>query len=259
VALMHGSINRSNFFLTLSLRGTPRNSVSIKRGTWLPWLPMKTLIIDDQVFELALLAPALTHHGVNVVGRAQNVDEARSEFLALEPSVVIIDIHFNNEKALNLCRELREINPNLGLVIIADTPDLRILGITLAQIPSGSQLILKSSVGVVELICQAIALSILSAKSKEPSIWSGTNNVTNAKLFINIISELTDVQIETLRLLGIGLSNLAISRTRFVTEKSVEQIVTKISQHFGVGSDSNKNQRVLLAREYYKWSGALRD
>ncbi|MFZ4108666.1 MAG: response regulator [Candidatus Planktophila sp.] len=220
---------------------------------------MKTLIIDDQVFELALLAPALTHHGVNVVGRAKNVDEARSEFLALEPSVVIIDVRFNNEKALNLCRELREINPNLGLVIIADTPDLRILGITRAQIPSGSQLILKSSVGVVELIYQAIALSILSAKSKEISIWLGTNNVANAKLFINILSELTDIQIETLRLVGNGLSNVAISHTRFVTEKSVEQIVTKISQHFGVGSDSNKNQRVLLASQYYKWSGALRD
>jgi len=220
---------------------------------------MKTLIIHDQVFELALLAPALTHHGVNVVGRAKNVDEARSEFLALEPSVVIIDVRFNNEKALNLCRELREINPNLGLVIIADTPDLRILGITRAQIPSGSQLILKSSVGVVELIYQAIALSILNAKSKEISIWLGTNNVANAKLFINILSELTDIQIETLRLVGNGLSNVAISRTRFVTEKSVEQIVTKISQHFGVGSDSNKNQRVLLASQYYKWSGALRD
>lgn len=220
---------------------------------------MKTLIIHDQVFELALLAPALTHHGVNVVGRAKNVDEARSEFLALEPSVVIIDVRFNNEKALNLCRELREINPNLGLVIIADTPDLRILGITRAQIPSGSQLILKSSVGVVELIYQAIALSILNAKSKEISIWLGTNNVANAKLFINVLSELTDVQIETLRLVGNGLSNVAISRTRFVTEKSVEQIVTKISQHFGVGSDSNKNQRVLLASQYYKWSGALRD
>ena len=220
---------------------------------------MKTLIIHDQVFELALLAPALTHHGVNVVGRAKNVDEARSEFLALEPSVVIIDVRFNNEKALNLCRELREINPNLGLVIIADTPDFRILGITLEQIPSGSQLILKSSVGVVELIYQAIALSILNAKSKEISIWLGTNNVANAKLFINILSELTDIQIETLRLVGNGLSNVAISRTRFVTEKSVEQIVTKISQHFGVGSDSNKNQRVLLASQYYKWSGALRD
>ena len=113
--------------------------------------------------------------------------------------------------------------------------------------------------GVVELIYQAIALSILSAKSKELSIWSGANNVANAKLFINILSGLTDVQIETLRLVGNGLSNVAISRARFVTEKSVEQIVTKISQHFGVGSDSNKNQRVLLAGEYFKWSGALRD
>ena len=219
---------------------------------------MKTLLINDHAYELALLAPALIHHGVDVVGRAQNEAEARSLFLAHEPSVVIIDVRFNNEKALHLCKELREINPNLGLVIIADTPDLRILGITFAQIPSGSQLILKTSEGVVDLIYRAVTLSILSAKSKDVSLWAGAENIGNAKLFINILSGLTDVQIETMRLVGNGLSNLAISRERFVTEKSVEQIVTKISQHFNVGPNPNKNQRVLLAGEYFKWAGPLR-
>ena len=220
---------------------------------------MKTLLINDHAYELALLAPALIHHGVDVVGRAQNEAEARSLFLAHEPSVVIIDVRFNKVNALRLCEELREINPDLGLVIIADTPDLRILGITFAQIPSGSQLILKTSEGVVDLIYRAVTLSILSAKSKDVSLWAGAENIGNAKLFINILSGLTDVQIETMRLVGNGLSNLAISRERFVTEKSVEQIVTKISQHFNVGPNPNKNQRVLLAGEYFKWSGALRD
>jgi DNA-binding NarL/FixJ family response regulator len=61
-----------------------------------------------------------------------------------------------------------------------------------------------------------------------------------------------------MRLVGSGLSNAEISRVRFVTEKSVEQIVTKISQYFEVGNDARRNQRVLLAGQYFKWIGALR-
>jgi len=219
---------------------------------------MKTLIINDQAFELALLAPALTQRGARVIGATDNVADAMALFELHKPKAIIVDISFNKQHAIDLCKEFRSINPLVGLVIIADCPDLRILGITVGEIPYGSQLVLKSVANVVELIYQSIALSILAAKSKQTYLWAGQNDNINGPQFISILAGLTDIQIETLRLLGSGLSNAEISRVRFVTEKSVEQIVTKISQYFNVGSDSSKNQRVLLAGQYFKWVGALR-
>jgi len=219
---------------------------------------MKTLIINDQAFELALLAPALTQRGARVIGATDNVADAMDLFELHKPKVVIVDIRFNKQHAIDLCKEFRSINPLVGLIIIADCPDLRILGITVGEILYGSQLILKSAANVVELIYQSIALSILAAKSKQTYQWAGQEDIINGPQFVSILAGLTDIQIETMRLLGSGLSNSEISRVRFVTEKSVEQIVTKISQYFRVGSDPTKNQRVLLAGQYFKWVGALR-
>lgn len=219
---------------------------------------MKLLIITDQAFERALMVPALSQTGVSSIQTTSSGSEALNLFEFHKPNVVLIDIRFNQQHAIALCHELREVNPLVGLIILADCPDLRMLGVTVGSIPVGSQLILKTVPDVVTLINQSIPASILAAKSKQTYIWAGANDIINAPQFLSILSGLTDIQIETMRLVGSGLSNAEISRVRFVTEKSVEQIVTKISQYFEVGSDRTKNQRVLLAGQYFKWIGALR-
>jgi len=219
---------------------------------------MKTLIVDDNRFELSLLGPALLHHGVKVVGMASNPKDAIDIFKETTPRAVIIDIRFDANKAIQLCEELRAINPLLGLIIISDSPDLRILGLVLSKIPAGAQLVLKSSNNLIELICKAIGLSTQAAITQEVSMWLQVDNDYSHKLFASVLTGLTDIQIETMRHIGNGLSNLEISRVRFVTEKSVEQIITKISHHFGLGSDSARNQRVQLTGEYFKWIGPIR-
>jgi len=73
-----------------------------------------------------------------------------------------------------------------------------------------------------------------------------------------MMSQLTDVQIQTLRLVANGLTNAEISRVRFVSEKSVEQIVSRIAQVLNVQPDRGKNMRVQLVGEYFKWIGAPR-
>jgi len=128
----------------------------------------------------------------------------------------------------------------------------------LSKIPAGAQLVLKSSNNLIELICKAIGLSTQAAITQEVSMWLQVDNDYSHKLFASVLTGLTDIQIETMRHIGNGLSNLEISRVRFVTEKSVEQIITKISHHFGLGSDSARNQRVQLTGEYFKWIGPIR-
>ncbi|MBP7902914.1 MAG: hypothetical protein KAZ54_01385, partial [Candidatus Planktophila sp.] len=62
-----------------------------------------------------------------------------------------------------------------------------------------------------------------------------------------------------LRLLALGLSNSDIGKVRFVSEKSVEQTITRIAQHLHVVHEKGRNMRVILASEYYKWQGSPRE
>jgi DNA-binding NarL/FixJ family response regulator len=73
------------------------------------------------------------------------------------------------------------------------------------------------------------------------------------------LNSLTDIQIETLRLLSLGLSNSDIGKVRYVSEKSVEQTITRIAQHLHVVHEKGRNMRVILASEYYKWLGSPRE
>jgi DNA-binding NarL/FixJ family response regulator len=78
------------------------------------------------------------------------------------------------------------------------------------------------------------------------------------KALQNKLSQLTDIQIETLRHVANGLTNAEIGRKRFVSEKAVEQIVSRIAQVLNVHPDQGKNTRVQLVNEYLKWIGAPR-
>ena len=88
--------------------------------------------------------------------------------------------------------------------------------------------------------------------------WINMHTSIHKEDFITVLNELTDIQIETLRLVAQGLSNSEIAKVRFVSEKSVEQIVARIAQHLAITPDRRRNLRVVLAGEYFKWLGAPR-
>jgi DNA-binding NarL/FixJ family response regulator len=57
---------------------------------------------------------------------------------------------------------------------------------------------------------------------------------------------LTHVQRDTLRMVSEGLSNSEIARVNFVSEKAVEQMVSRIAQSFNISQNPAQNMRVLL-------------
>jgi DNA-binding NarL/FixJ family response regulator len=107
-------------------------------------------------------------------------------------------------------------------------------------------------------VSQAIGRSIGAINGKEKMAWVNSHGSLHENAFNSILDEFTDIQIETFRLLAKGLSNSEIAKVRFVSEKSVEQIVARIAQHLQVMPDRTHNLRVVLTGEYFKWIGAPR-
>jgi DNA-binding NarL/FixJ family response regulator len=221
-------------------------------------MPQRVLIVNDDAFELSSLSAALRLHSVNVIGEAQTIPIAQNLFKSLQPDVVIIDIQFCGEEGVSLARSLRKDKADLGLIFMTSCPDLRLLGLKEKDIPSGSKIILKKSIADLLVIKDSIKLSISSITSKEKMAWVDSHGSLHENAFTSVLTDFTDIQIETLRLLATGLSNAEIGRTRFVSEKSVEQIVARIAQHFNFLPDRTKNLRVLITGEYFKWLGAPR-
>jgi DNA-binding NarL/FixJ family response regulator len=132
---------------------------------------------------------------------------------------------------------------------LTDTPDLRLYGIRQTELPLGTQLIEKSAMSDLRELRSAIEIA------NKPNVKTGWI----ANQWNSALASLTDIQMETLRLLAMGLSNSDIGRTRFVSEKSVEQTITRIAQHLNVVHEKGRNMRVILASEYFRWIGAPRE
>ena len=218
----------------------------------------RVMVASDDAFELTTMSAALRLHGVNVVGEANNKLTGENTFRSLQPEVLIIDVTFANTNAVGVIGALRKTNPKLGVVLMTACPDLRLLGVSEKSLPKGVQIVLKRSVADLAVLSFAITQSLESSSMISGAQWVRAHDSLHENAFLTVLSEFTDIQVATLRLVAQGLSNSEIAKVRFVSEKSVEQIVARIAQHFKVTPDRSKNLRVVITAEYFKWIGAPR-
>lgn len=218
----------------------------------------RVMVASDDAFELTTMSAALRLHGVNVVGEANNQITGENTFRSLQPEVLIIDVTFANTNAVGVISALRKTNPKLGVVLMTACPDLRLLGVSEKSLPKGVQIVLKRSVADLAVLSFAITQSLESSSMISVAQWVRAHDALHENAFITVLSEFTDTQVATLRLVAQGLSNSEIAKVRFVSEKSVEQIVARIAQHFKITPDRSRNLRVVITAEYFKWIGAPR-
>lgn len=212
----------------------------------------RVLILTPQVYENTLLSDALRLHNVNIVGTAHDLATAENMVRNLNPDVLIIDIHHRHLGYLPFAQNLRKVRPHLGFVFLISTPDLRMVGVGDEEIPYGSQILLRDSIANLSIVKDAMSRAREKAPTGREFEWFGSHSRESHRSMGSSLDDLTDAQMETLRLVTEGKSNSEIGRIRFVTEKSVEQMVSRIAQHLGIVAARYENLRVLITREYFE-------
>ncbi len=216
---------------------------------------LTVLLINGDAFELATLAEAMRLRGINIGGKSSSIATAENLFMTLNPKVVVIDVLFNSRKGVELANLMRKKNRNLGVVHTASCADLRLIGVHERDIAQSSRVVLKKAMGDLDILCEAVPDSIRALEANEGTVWVNRFPANSGNSVFATLNALTDIQVETLRLVAAGLSNGEIAKLRFVSEKSVEQIVARIAQHLQIASDRKRNLRVLLTNQYHKWVG----
>lgn len=215
----------------------------------------RVLIVMDDVFELSTISAALKLHGVHVIGEARKASTAISLMRSMQPDVLLIDMHLSQEHSIDIANHIRKEIPGIGIVMLVACPDLRVSGDDDSRIPAGARIVIKKSINDVSSLCEVISES-KNFETDTRAIWINGNVSLYENALSSLMNQLTDIQIETWRLVAGGLTNAEISRLRFVSEKSVEQVVSRIAQVLNVYPDKGKNLRVQLVNEYFKSIGA---
>ena len=215
----------------------------------------RVLVIIDDPFELSSVAAALKLHGVDVVAEARKKSSAINVFRSMQPNVLLLDMHKTNESSIDIAHVIRKEDPTIGVVILVPCADMRLIGEDLTNLPSGTLLVLKNTLNNIHGLCEVITAS-RSFEHDDPVVWVNGGISLHHKESHSLMSGLSDLQIQTLRYVADGLTNAEIGRLRFVSEKAIEQILSRVAITLNIQPDHRKNMRVQLVNEYLKWIGA---
>ena len=202
------------------------------------------LLVEDDDFTRVTVASALRLLGFDVVAEVGSAAAAMAAAAEHPLTAAVLDLDLGpGPNGIDVAFGLRNLHPAIGIVILTSFADPRLLASSVNAPPPGGTYVVKQSLTDIAFLGEAVTGAIG---------WQGA-----AAAFAPRV-DLTDAQIDTLRLLAYGLSNAEIARIRVVEERSVEQSIARIAKRLGISAAGPLNQRVALAREYFKLTGAER-
>jgi len=216
----------------------------------------RVLVIVDDAFVMSTLVATLRLHDIDVIGEAKSESMGLNLLRRLQPDVILLDMNLAGISSVKIVVNMRKENHNIGIVILNTCPDLRFIGESNEDVPAGTKILIKKSIVDFTVLCTAINESKAAAIEKHKVAWINGNASFQEKGVLALMAHLTDTQAEVLRLVADGMTNAQIGRTRYVSEKSVEQVISRVAQELHVQPDANMNMRVQLVGEYYRWLGA---
>jgi len=215
----------------------------------------RVLVIIDDPFELSSVGAALKMHGVDVVAEARKKSTAVNLFRSLQPHVLLIDMHKSQEHSVDIAHTIRKEAAGIGVVILVPCADMRLIGEELSHMPPGTKLVLKESLNSLTALCDVISASRVFNQTDSVA-WVNGGITLYEKDSHSLMSSLSDIQIQTLRFAADGLTNAEIGRLRFVSEKAIEQVLSRVAIALNIQPDHRKNMRVQLVNEFHQWIGA---
>jgi len=141
---------------------------------------------------------------------------------------------------IDIAHALRGINPGIGIVLLTTFTDPRLHDPQERPLPQGARYLVKTQLDDPEILRSVIIDTRRNPLKEMPRVADGMS--------------LTSLQVEVLRLVAMGLSNLEIATAQGVTDKAIERTVQRITEALGV-SEQSGNKRVLLTRAYSELTG----
>ena len=186
---------------------------------------LKVLIVDDHDIVRQGLAMLLARQeDLLVVGEAGTVAEAVKKAGDLEPDVVVLDIWLPDGSGVEACREIRDNNKNIKVLMLTSySDDEAVMG----SIMAGASGYLLKEIRSQEIV-DAIRTVGEGRSLLEPSVTAGVLERVRRRREEDPLAQLTEQEHRILELIADGCTNREIAGEVNLSDKTVKNYVSNI-------------------------------
>lgn len=201
--------------------------------------PWRILVVDDHpIVRQGIRAAFADSKRVEIVGEADNAEDAQSSVELLQPDLVILDIRLKGSRSgIEVATKLREAHPDLKIVVLTNYAQEPYLNAMIKAGVDGYLLKDTSPSQIVEAIEMILGGRSVYSKSINSRLISGY-------LRDQDVNDLTAREAEVLQLVADGLSNEQVAQRLAVGQKTVQMHLSSVYSKLGV---SRRTEAVVQA------------
>lgn len=224
----------------------------------------RVLVVDDQRLMRDGIASLLSiQQGIEVVGTASDGKEAISQALAWQPDVILMDVRMPIMDGVEATAMVRHQVPSCQILMLTTFDDEEYVikalqagasGYLLKDIPAEdlAKAVQAAHRGIYQLD-PAVAAKILASLTQSPHASYGStpappkpSDYSPVNTSLVNVSDLTNREIEVLRLIAQGETNREIAQTLVISEGTVKNHISSILSRLGL---RDRTQAAIYARD----------
>lgn len=209
--------------------------------------PIRVYLLDDHEIVRRGIKELLESGGdIVVVGESDSAREAARRIPALRPDVAVLDGRLPDGSGIEVCREVRAVDPSIkGLILTSFDDDAALF----AAIMAGASGYLLKQVRGHDFV-DGVRRVASGQSMLDPAMTSRVlDRIRNGREDDEELHDLTPQERRILELVGEGLSNREIARRMYLSEKTVKNYVSSVLGKLGV---SSRTQAAVLAARHTK-------
>ena len=213
---------------------------------------MRVVVADDAPLIREGIARLLADNGVEVVARVGDADALLASVRASSPDVALVDVRMpptRTDEGLRAAREIRERHPATAVLVLSQNLELEYALTLFEERPERVGYLLKERVGRVEQLLEALNRVAAGDCVIDRAI---VDELLAGRRRADPIDSLTTREREILALIAEGRSNRGISRTLWLSPKTVETHIRGVFAKLGIGDAPEDNRRVLAVLAYLR-------
>ena len=199
--------------------------------------PIKVLIVDDHpVVRIGLRTMLDSEENISVTGMAESAKEALVEVSKASPDVVLMDLRMPEMEGTKAIAELRRIHPDIRILVLTNYESDEYI---FRALQAGAMGYLLKSTPQAEIV-KAVEMINDNRRCIPESIQERLSEMIGRE-------ELSQRELEVLRLVAMGMSNKEIAQKLFISDKTARNHVAACLLKLGV-SDRTEAATTAIKR-----------